>query len=223
MSFTARLPASLALRVSRIDATQGLLVGEELALVEGVNLTRRRELVAGRVLARELISAIGYVPSPITQLNGAPLWPIGLCGSISHSARHIAVAVAPIVDCSSVGIDIEDGRSLGVATRDVGTSGEVELFRTHQLACDGEVAARMIFSAKEALFKCQAPMTGNVDLDFMDVRLDLAADGIIWACPAAHLEEKTFAIIRRVQLLFQSFQGVTLAIAWIIAPQIDSV
>lgn len=214
-SFMTVLPPSLLLKVSEMDSAQGSLIGEERKLIEGVTSTRRRELVAGRVLARELMAQMGHAPSPITQSDGAPVWPTGLCGSISHTASHVAVAMAPTANLDSVGIDIEDGRNLGKAASGIGAADEIELIVAHPFAGDREAAARLLFSAKEALFKCQAPLSGNTDLDFTDVRLDLTPDGIFRGLPTGNIERSTLQAIIATRVLLKQFQGLMLAVAWI--------
>src|SRR5262249_45108131 len=144
-----------------------------------------------------------------------PAWPAGLCGSIAHSASHVAVAMALTSQLRSVGIDIEDGRSLDGATNDVATAEEIDCLVAHPLAGNAERAARLVFSAKETIYKCQAPLSGNACLSFTEVRLEMAAGGGLKVYPTAPLGPSTTTIISEISVLFKIFQGLTLAIAWI--------
>ena len=209
------LPSAIRLAVSDIAAAQGSLLGDEILLVEGASSTRRREITAGRVLAHRLMRKIGDAPFQVLQKSdGAPLWPTGLTGSIAHSPQHVAVAIARSSLVRSVGIDIEDGRNLGTAASDIATSEEIESAIAHPFAGNREGAARLIFSAKEALYKCQAPLTGNRHLDCLSVRLEFGAPGEITAKPVASLDRLTSATVDKISILFQQVQGVILAVAW---------
>ena len=210
------LPLSLVLKVCGISAAQGSLVGGEFELLERANGTRQRELIAGRTLARRAMAEIGFAEAPVGRMpDGSPAWPSGLCGSIAHSHRHVAVAIAPISDVRALGIDIEDGRDLGAAAIGVASAAEIEGAVVHPFASDREGAARLLFSAKEALYKCQAPLTGNTGLDFPEIRLDLRP-GLLFAAEATGaLDRATAEIVPRIRIEFQQIQGVIVATAWL--------
>lgn len=211
----AELPSSLFVAVSSISAAQGPLHKKEFALLEGATPTRQRELIAGRVLARKALSEIGFGQAHVGQEStGAPIWPFGVRGSIAHSSRHVAVAVAHASCVHSVGIDIEDGRNLGAAASDIATEEELERLIAHPFATDDDSKVRLIFSAKEAVFKCQFPLTSYAELQFGDIRLEMMSDGLLRALPVDSLAASASAAIRPIRLLYQQIQGVTVAIAW---------
>ncbi len=210
------LPQSLVLKVCVISAAQGSLVGDEFELLEAANGTRQRELIAGRTLARRVMAEMGFAEAPVGRMpDGSPAWPPGLCGSIAHSHRHVAVAIAPILDVQAIGIDIEDGRDLGDAASDIGSAAEIDEATAHPFAGNREGAARLLFSAKEALYKCQAPLTGNTGLDFREIRLDLLPELLFAAKPTGTLDQATAEIVPRVRIEFQQIQKVIVAAAWL--------
>lgn len=210
-----RRPDSIFVRAGSILTTRGSLFRSEHDLVSGAVPARRREIVAGRVLARRLMVDMGVPEQGIGQHpNGAPIWPVGLCGSIAHTFSQIAVAVARTSQLQSLGIDIDDGRNLGTATSQVGLRDEIKSLAAHPLARDEASAVRLLFSTKEALFKCQSPVTKNDSLSFMDVRLTLTEDGLT-AKPNANVAVATASLIKRMKLLIEVVQGVTIAFAWI--------
>jgi 4'-phosphopantetheinyl transferase EntD len=211
------LPLSLVLKVCSISAAQGSLVGGEFQLLKGANATRQGELIAGRTLARRAMAEMGLPNEMVGQMpDGSPAWPPSLCGSIAHSHRHVAVAIAPVSDVRGIGIDIEDGRDLGAAVTGVASAAEIEGAIVHPFAGDREGAARLIFSAKEALYKCQAPLTGNAGLDFLEVRLDLQPGPLFAAEATGALDRATAEIVRRTRIEFQEIQGVIIATAWVV-------
>lgn len=211
----ASLPASLIISVSTIDAAQGPLGPEEAKLLGGATHARRREFTAGRVLARRALEQKGLRQVDIVQSAfGAPIWPTGICGSIAHSSTHAAIAVARTTHIRSVGIDIDDGRDLEDATQDVATKAELRRLVNHPLAVSEAGAARLVFCAKEALYKCQAPLTGDNDLSFADVELFLGEANLVQVRPVRALDTTAMTVISAAQILIQQFQGVTISIAW---------
>jgi 4'-phosphopantetheinyl transferase EntD len=213
----ACFPSFIVLKTGRISAAQGPLVGSEFGLLDGAVPTRQREIIAGRVLARRAMAEIGHPELEVGQsLNGAPIWPSGLCGSIAHSASHAAVAIASTSQVRSVGIDIDDGRNLGDAKSHIGQPDEIKALATHPLVSNDEDAVRLLFSAKEALFKCQSPVTKDEGLGFMDVRLESSdEEGVLTAVPIASLDQKVAAAIATIRIIIEPFQHLTIALAWL--------
>jgi len=85
-----------------------ILKPEERVHVERAVDARKREFITGRILARKAMARFGRGHS--TLLPGkdrAPIWPLGLIGSISHTAAHCAAAVACTRDVHFVGVDVE--------------------------------------------------------------------------------------------------------------------
>ena len=209
-------PESLKLAACNLSSVQGELLKEEQSLLEGATPTRQRELIAGRHLARQAMAELGCEPSPITQgPGGAARWPRGICGSISHSASHVAVAIGLASTLRSVGVDIEDGRDLGSAIDMVGRQDEIDGLAEHPLASGRASAGRMLFSAKEALYKCQFPLTGNATLDFLDIAVGMDVGGRLNAGLMQDQDALTRAIIPLVKILFVEIQSLTVAVAWI--------
>ena len=202
--------------VSTLGAAQGPLGSKEAELIKAATYARRREFTAGRVLARRALDEMGFDKAEIVQgPSGAPLWPAGICGSIAHNSTHAAIAVAPVTQILSVGIDIDDGRNLEAATEDVASKVELLQLAAHPLILDDAGAARLVFCAKEALYKCQAPITGNSDLGFADVELDLQNSCLLRAKPVINLDSPTFSVVGSIKILVEQYQGVTIAIAWL--------
>jgi 4'-phosphopantetheinyl transferase EntD len=136
--------------------------GEEDLVVNAVE-SRRREFVTARRCAREAVAKLGRAPAPIRRgSNREPLWPPGLVGSITHTTGFRGAAVAPLSILASVGIDTEQDGPLpdGVeAAITVGSEPEMlaSLARAFPLTHWG----RLLFSAKEAVYKAWYPLTGR--------------------------------------------------------------
>ena len=153
-------PDDVAVVVSELGDATDELWPEEAALVAGAVLKRRREFARGRVNARQALALLGV---PATSLlvgpKREPLWPEGIVGSITHDESLCVVAVASSGTYAGIGVDIEpeDGLEPAVADR-IWSPAEAEhaALRTDMSEA---VASRLVFSAKEAFYKCQFPLT----------------------------------------------------------------
>ena len=148
----------------------GLAPGEEAALAGAVP-GRAREFTAGRVAARRAMRAIGLGDHPVPAgVDRAPIWPEGVVGSISHCAEHCVAAVASTGAWASVGLDIEPDAPLDEALwESVLRPEEIAWLVGRPTERRGRFA-RLIFSAKEAAYKCQYPLTRTL-LDFDELAI----------------------------------------------------
>jgi len=151
----------------------GLLPTEAPAVANAVP-ARRREFTTGRVLARQAMTQLRLPQAAIPQAEDrAPIWPARVTGSISHDATLCVAAVAPRTRFKSFGIDVEANKPLDIDLIDIiCTRAELD-WLSKQRPSDITTLAKLIFSAKEAAFKCQYPHSGAM-LDFHD--LDLCFD-----------------------------------------------
>jgi 4'-phosphopantetheinyl transferase EntD len=168
------LPDAVAVASTRGDAEVELFAPERSSVRRAVE-KRRREFTTGRACARAALRQLGVAPVAIPAGDrGQPLWPPGVVGSITHCRGYRACAVARSGDVLSVGIDAEVHEPLpaGVLER-------VAFGRELALAADdgaGVHLDRLLFSAKETVYKVWFPLTGRW-LGFEDVELsvDVAA------------------------------------------------
>lgn len=154
-------------------SARGALHDEEARLAQAMAPDRQREFSAGRIAARNALRLAGAPEVAVPMGDaGEPLWPANWVGSLSHTRTHAAALVAPLSRYRGVGVDLDDGRSLGDdAAADLMGVDEVRLVIAAGIAGDWDSAQRFVFSAKEAVFKCQYPLTRNSDLPFPAVQL----------------------------------------------------
>jgi 4'-phosphopantetheinyl transferase EntD len=136
------------------------LFPEERALVAQAVPKRQREFAQGRECARRALAALGVARCPLlVGTRREPLWPSGVVGSISHD-RELSVAVAGSAQTfAGLGVDVEPDEPLtsevaariwsSEEARRAGATGLMPL----------ESAAKLVFSAKEAVYKCQFSLT----------------------------------------------------------------
>jgi 4'-phosphopantetheinyl transferase EntD len=164
----------------RPDVT--LFPEEEAQLGKAVD-KRRREFTAGRGCARDALAALGVAPAPIARgAGGAPGWPAGTVGSITHCAGYAAAAAARTRDVLAVGVDAEPDQPLPDRVLGAVTSA-AERDRLGDLAAraPGPCWDRLLFSAKESVYKAWFPLTGRW-LGFADASIAISpADGTFTA------------------------------------------
>jgi 4'-phosphopantetheinyl transferase EntD len=119
--------------------------------------------------------ALGVAPEPVLRSgqDRAPAWPRGLVGSITHTDTFAAAAVGFAESVVSVGIDAEPDAAL--PDRVLGrVAFDAELSWVEQCGPtagqDVVHADRLLFSAKEAIYKAWHPLAGSW-LGFDDARV----------------------------------------------------
>ncbi|MES9992117.1 MAG: 4'-phosphopantetheinyl transferase superfamily protein [Candidatus Thiodiazotropha sp.] len=145
------------------------LCSEEERLIEGSVAKRQREFRAGRNAAHAALKQLNAPSGPLLRdENRQPVWPRGYLGSISHCEDSCVAACVSAEDLPSLGIDVEPLKPLspGVA-RYIDTDQERVFMERHP-----ELPRRLIFSAKESLYKCYHPLIKRF-FGFHSVSLDI--------------------------------------------------
>lgn len=77
-------------------------------LLPHASLARQREFATGRRCAHHALRQLGILQTDLPRkLNGAPVWPKGVVGSITHCGQYRAAAVAATEHITGLGIDAE--------------------------------------------------------------------------------------------------------------------
>jgi len=183
----------------RYDHGQSLpLHPDEERLVAGAAQKRRRDFALGRACAHAALAQAGCDMGPIGRApDGAPIWPAGLVGSITHTQGYAAALVARAADFAGLGVDTE---RLGGVTPDLWprlfTAGEQDYLAQQP---DPGRAATIMFTVKEACHKAG----GQRVLRFHDFQVTLSGDGFV-----AHRQGQEF------QGRFAVDEGLVLTLAW---------
>jgi 4'-phosphopantetheinyl transferase EntD len=164
------------------DAPESTMFSAEADAVAGAVVERRREFGTVRYCARRALRQLGVPPVPILpDADRAPRWPAGVVGSMTHCAGYRAAVVARSRELCGVGIDAEPHAALppetaGLVLRDDERAHLASLAEAHPaLHWD-----RIVFCAKEAVYKAWFPLTGRW-LDFDDVSITVHLDGTFGA------------------------------------------
>ena len=158
---------------ARVEDAHGFWPGEAPAMARATP-ARQAEFAAGRAAARAAMRAVGMVPYAIPMgSDRAPVWPAGVVGSISHSNGLCIAVAARARALSGLGIDIEPLDPLPEELwPDVLTPADRDWLMTQDADLRGGYA-RMIFSAKEATYKAQYNLTGElIGFDAVEIEID---------------------------------------------------
>ncbi len=130
---------------------------------------RVQEFAAGRLCAKLALHSFGITDFELrVAADRQPVWPAGLVGSISHTAGLCIAAVADQSRIGAVGVDCE---VVGHVNHDIWATicTETETAWLASLPPPHRApGVALLFSAKEAIYKCQYPLTGEW-LDFHDL------------------------------------------------------
>jgi len=149
------------------------LFAEERAIVRDAVPSRVEEFATGRVCARLALADLGYPSAPLLRdRDRRPTWPAGCHGSITHTEGYCAAAVAPAALSAGIGIDVEVAGRVGERLEPrICTPAEIGRLERLDEVRRG-AAATTIFSAKEAVFKCQSHLPDALRA-FHDVEIEL--------------------------------------------------
>lgn len=141
------------------DAELQQLRTAELSLPDSAAPVRIRDFTRGRLAAHETLRRLGEsAPGGIgVSPTGAPLWPRGVVGSISHCDGAVAAVSASAEQLRGIGIDVEVEQTLELGIIDA-------VLRIDEARLDPLVQ----FSAKESVYKLWEPIVGQW-LDFDEV------------------------------------------------------
>jgi len=186
-------PSSVVVAELRRPADAALLLPAERGLIKRFALKRAVEFTGGRLCARRALSELGIHSFSLHVSNcGAPIWPSGTTGSITHTEGICIAAVARLKHIASLGIDCE---IIGAIAEDlwptICVSPELDWIRALP-RLQQPAAITLMFSAKEALYKCQFSLCREW-LDFHDLEISVES----WNAPHGSICIET---TRRVSL-----------------------
>jgi phosphopantetheine--protein transferase-like protein len=124
--------------------------------------------MAGRLCARQALEKLGVAAGPLRTLpDGSIAWPEGIIGTLSHGEIWCGAAAAKSSETAGIGLDIETIARIGEKLWRRILTQEERSWIAGQPAAEMQQWAALMFSAKEALYKCIAarilPRMGFMD------------------------------------------------------------
>ncbi|MFE7951874.1 4'-phosphopantetheinyl transferase [Streptomyces sp. NPDC057426] len=158
------------------DVAGDPLFPSERRVIATAGIARRREFTTVRSCARTALARLGVPAAPILpDAEGAPRWPAGVVGSMTHCAGYRAATVALACDVAAVGIDAEPDAP--IPTSGARALVTVDEERAHLAELGGRRPDvswdRLLFSAKESVYKAWYPLTGR-GLEFDQVLITVS-------------------------------------------------
>lgn len=143
----------------------GILADDERDAVATALPARRAEFVTGRVLARRALAGMGIHGASIPAARtGAPVWPDGVVGTITHCVGLRACAVGRRDEHAGIGIDATPARPLpdGVLARVADLGNASVAAGLDALRRSGvESPDSVLFAAAEAVAKARTSAHGR--------------------------------------------------------------
>jgi len=173
--FSSPFPNNISFICGGISLTKGLNIpSEEERIVDSFDSSKRKsEFILGRQVAHLALKRFALESIPILRNHKTrePCWPKSVYGSITHSGNLAAAAVGLTKDISGIGIDLENlSRKIDFKiSRHICVNDELkwlEKFNPEQ----ANLNLRIIFSAKESIFKCFFPVSRKY-IHFNDVKV----------------------------------------------------
>lgn len=155
------LPAGVASDEAFDDSPEAVLYPGEAEVISRAVDKRRREFRTVRHCARQALRQLGLPPVAVLPgKRGAPQWPPGVVGSMTHCGGYRAAAVARGRDLRTLGIDAEPHLPLPAGVLGVIARDEERKRLSELAAADGATCwDRVLFCAKEAVYKAWFPLT----------------------------------------------------------------
>ncbi|MEG8278973.1 4'-phosphopantetheinyl transferase family protein [Streptomyces sp. AHA2] len=171
-------PAVVTVEAYGRDVPAAELFPEEAEVLTRAVAKRRREFAVVRSCARRAMEKLGVPPQPVLPgERGAPGWPAGLVGSMTHCDDYCAAALVRASDLASLGIDAEvDEPLFEEVLTTVSLPAEVDRLRRLADRRPDVHWDRLLFSAKESVYKAWFPLTREW-LDFTEADVEIAEDG----------------------------------------------
>lgn len=194
-------PASVRYAVATPAMYHASLPGNEAEYVANAVAKRRQEFAAGRSAAREALSQLGYTDISIPQgEKREPVWPESITGSISHCDGFCAACVCRQDTFSSIGFDVEAATPLDSKLEHLICT-KTEIGRLPARASRSALYTKLIFSAKESVYKCYYPIN-RCYLDFLDAEINFDFEENTFEATIIRPPEKSLTNIRHIDGTF---------------------
>ena len=170
--FSSPFPEFISFFCEHLSSSPDFLLHPEEEVISASfgSSKRRAEFSLGRYCARRALSKFELESVPILRNTESrePYWPKSVRGSITHSEGFAAAAVGMTNDVSGIGIDLESlSRVVDINIRRHVCVEKEREFMESLTAEQANRYLRIIFSAKESIFKCFFPISQTY-LSFQD-------------------------------------------------------
>jgi 4'-phosphopantetheinyl transferase EntD len=200
-------PKCVAVYYSDKKPRAAQLLPEELAGTEKMVKLRLDEFTHGRHCARAALHKLGLPTTAIPRsTDRQPLWPQGTVGSISHSGAVAAAAVSHSGRLLGLGLDIETEQPMDAELIHMICRPDEHIGSNYQ-------QAKLVFSIKEAIYKCIYPLVGSY-IDFQQVKVNFEEKQQCFTA-SADTDACDPDLMSRLKGRYRSSDGFILSSAWL--------
>lgn len=154
-------PSGVAVAGLEEPGDPSTLLPAEAQHLGGAVPARAREFAAGRACARRSLAQFGVEGAPILVApDRSPVWPAGFTGSITHTHGFAAAVVGERRCFHGLGIDSEANGEVREELWPMICAPRERAWLETLPGAGRAAAATLLFSAKEAYYKCCHPVTG---------------------------------------------------------------
>ncbi len=169
-------PPAVTVAVTDPAGAHPAIFAAEARAIAEARPNRQREFRAGRAAIRAALTRMGLPPSPVPAgPDRAPVWPVGVTGSLSHSETVCVAALAPARALTAIGVDIEPAEALSEALLPEICGLPERAWLSTRPPRERGLLAKLIFSAKECAYKAQYTQSRSF-LEFSDLEVTLAPE-----------------------------------------------
>jgi 4'-phosphopantetheinyl transferase EntD len=206
---------SCAIEVGLLESfSNAALFSDEIAAMANAAPRRLATFRAGRACARAALRVFGSPDAAIPiGPSGAPIWPPGFVGSITHTSEIAAAIVARSPQIRGLGLDLEtdepfDGRAM---VQIVCRPEEVLSGREPSDPANLQ-RGKLLFVVKEAVYKLYRPLT-DAFLEFHDLSVSLDESAAVFRAELVNPQRPALAGDRTITGAFAKAEGLFIALA----------
>jgi len=184
---------------------------DEWEIVAGAVPQRQAEFCGGRFCAHQALKQLGVAESAILQdYDRSPRWPDNVVGSISHTTEYCASAVANAHEARGIGLDVELDSPLDWNLSELICSTHERIWLSSYSPDERTKLAKILFSAKEAAFKCQYPITYEF-IDYSQAEITLDLDDLSFSVAVTNQSAETSHICSQIRGRYEVKNGLILS------------
>lgn len=156
--FDSPFSSNVAFAIAETSELEAVILTkkEEAILLQSSSTTRQLHFKLGRHAAHKALAQLGAKQEILKDEFKAPVWPEGICGSISHCEEFAIAAVANKSQVKSIGLDIERIQFRDKLIQKLNHTSEVEWINENPAFA--AIRFTQLFSAREAFFKALHPL-----------------------------------------------------------------
>jgi 4'-phosphopantetheinyl transferase EntD len=182
---------------------------------------RQAEFCGGRMCAHQALEKLGIAGGAILQNSDrSPRWPANVTGSISHTEGYCAAAVARRDELEGIGLDVELASPLEETLHSLVCTAQERRWLSAYPLGERNTYAKILFSVKEAAFKCQFPLTRQF-IEYCQAEIVLDFEQLSFRVAVPHKRPEVSLVCAKIRGRFEVRNGFIFSGATIVKETYD--